>query len=371
MIVRDPIHGDINIVDDLILELILTKEFQRLRRIKQLGLSQLVFPGAEHSRYTHSIGVYYLSTVFTNSIENNCEYVFSDVDKRCLNVAALLHDVGHGALSHTAEEMFDKSHEVFSAAIILSESTEINAVLNKYMPDHIEDINSIIEKKHHNKVLNELLSSTIDIDRLDYLVRDSHNTGVVYGNIDVSRLSNCVQVFENQVVYSEKALNTLEDVICSRYQMFNQVYTVEKSLGYDCLIKALYDRCVTLYNHGYEFECDMRKLIPFITDTVTIDSYLLLDDYSLLTIMNDFTYEEDTELRSYAKALTCALPFSDEANGKYKIIFDGYAKASYSESIKLLFGNEIKLLEDCSPIVKALKNEKIQVKNMEFFIDEK
>lgn len=370
MIVRDPIHGDIIIKDQLIIDIINTKEFQRLRRIKQLGFSYLLFPGAEHSRFTHSIGVYHLATRFLNAIEQNSSFHFSPKQKKCFQVAALLHDIGHSALSHTAEDMFEKPHELYSEQIVKSKSTEINKVLKKHIPNGITDIVNIIGKKHSNNILNQLLSSSVDVDRLDYLVRDSHYVGVVYGNIDVSRLLNCVMVIDKQLVFDMKAVNTLEDVVCSRYQMFNQVYTAKKSIGYDTLIKRLYMRAVDLWNAGYQFNCDISKLLPFIIDNITIDDYLKMDDYSLLTIINDFCLESDNELRSYAKHLSCGLPFVEYSEKTYPIFSEGYEKSSYSESIRLLNKGKIILLEDVSPLVKSLKQEKIKIESLELYINE-
>lgn len=212
----DPIHGQINL-DQLTLELIDTQRMQRLRRIKQLGLSYLVYPGANHTRFEHSLGVMHLAEKVVSNIES-----LDPNQKKEIKVAALLHDVGHGPLSHLTEEIVEeyttKKHEDIKD--ILKED-EISKILEKYslslenIADHIKGKTSI----------GQILSSEVDVDRMDYLVRDAHYTGVNYGNIDFDGLINHLQFQGEKLVLGVGGLKAAESLLISRFWMNISVYS--------------------------------------------------------------------------------------------------------------------------------------------------
>ncbi|MDY0386556.1 MAG: HD domain-containing protein [Methanolobus sp.] len=214
-VIRDPIHGYIEL-DDITLSVIDSPQMQRLRRISQLGLSNLVYPGANHSRFEHSLGVMHLASMLTGKIDS-----LTEDEKEELKVAALLHDVGHGPLSHVTEGITKhytrKSHE--DVREILKKG-EIGDILSEhgFNPASIE--NHIQGKTDIGKILN----SEIDVDRMDYLVRDSHYTGVAFGLVDHVRLINEMKFYENKLVVTAGGVKAAESLLVSRFLMHPSVY---------------------------------------------------------------------------------------------------------------------------------------------------
>ncbi|WP_292466961.1 HD domain-containing protein [Methanolobus sp.] len=214
-VIRDPIHGYIEL-DPLTLSIIDSPQVQRLRRISQLGLSNLVYPGANHSRFEHSLGVMHLATMLTNKIDS-----ISDDEKEELRIAALLHDIGHGPFSHVTEGLTKhytrKRHEDVRDIL---RAGELGEVLNEngLNPASIE--NHIQGKTDLGKILN----SEIDVDRMDYLVRDSHYTGVAFGLVDHVRLINEMKFYENKLVVTAGGVKAAESLLVSRFLMHPSVY---------------------------------------------------------------------------------------------------------------------------------------------------
>ena len=183
-IYRDPVHNIIRLRADtdegeLMVRLIDAPEFQRLRRIKQLGLALYTYQGAEHSRFTHSLGVLHLMTRVLDRLGE--KYGIAAKDRAAACAAALLHDVGHGSFSHVMEKVLGFHHEAWTVRVVLSEETEIGRVLRSYSADLPERVASIIEGRFQPAALGQLVSSQLDVDRMDYLLRDSLMTGAKYG----------------------------------------------------------------------------------------------------------------------------------------------------------------------------------------------
>ncbi len=360
MIIRDAVHKDIIIKDELILSLIQTNEFQRLRRIKQLGLTYTVFPSAEHTRFSHSIGVYYLAKKMINVIEESRQIRYEKIEVEALLVAALLHDIGHGPFSHTAEECFDYSHEDYSIRIIKDGRVEINKILRNYHPEMLEQVVLYIEKKHPNHILNQILSATIDVDRMDYLIRDSHHAGVVYGNFDVNRLLKIIDVKNDELVFLAKGIQTLEDFILSRYHMFGQVYLNSRTIGNEQLMQAILKRIKYLATTKYKFKVNIKKLLPFFEADIAVEDYLKMDDYVLTTIITEMAIlENDQELRDLTTAFCKQKPLILEPEKEkeyYQFVSKDYHKKIYNESVKILEENgEISNLEDVSQLINFCK----------------
>lgn len=360
MIIRDAIYKDINIEDPLILSLIETPEFQRLRRIKQLGLTYTIFPSAEHTRYSHSIGVYYLAKKMVNIIEESRQIRYEKIEVEALLVASLLHDVGHGPFSHTAEECFDYSHEDYSILIIQDGRTKINKILRNYAPGFLEQVCQYIEKKHENYILNQILSATIDVDRMDYLIRDSHHAGVVYGNFDVNRLLKIIDVQNDELVFMEKGIQTLEDFILSRYHMFGQVYLNTKTIGNEQLVQGILNRIRKLHNDNYRFKVNIKKLLPFFENQIRVSDYLQMDDYVLTTILVEMSQREnDQVLKDLSTAFCNQTPLHMEKNPDkeyYEFVSKAYHKKIYNESVKIVHEDgSINNLEDVSQLIKFCK----------------
>ena len=224
----DPLHQSIKLnssipEEKMVMELIDSSPFQRLRRIKQLGPAYLTFHGAESSRFTHSIGVFHIARRAINHLskqEKNLEE-----EKFVLYGAALLHDLGHGPLSHTSEEIFGIKHEEWTARLI-SSNNEINMILNKYGKNNSKKIADLIQhKKTSKKILISLISSQLDCDRLDYLMRDSYTTGTSYGHIDLDRILAAMTIApDGDLAIHPKGLMAVEHYLLIRNLMYRSVY---------------------------------------------------------------------------------------------------------------------------------------------------
>jgi HD superfamily phosphohydrolase len=233
-IVRDPIHGDIRVTGCL-LELLGTPEVQRLHSIKQLGFAHLVFPGAHHTRFEHSLGTCAIATRIADILE------LPNEEKDLLTCAALLHDVGHGPFSHTLEsillERFGVDHVDLTEKLILGTYTIFDdteksfihtATMHKILDHHdanTKEIVRIIKGEHSKKMyLSQLLNSTIDVDQLDYLMRDAYYTGVSYGLIDAQRLLQTMMIHKGNLVMMRKGVSVVENILMARALMYSSVY---------------------------------------------------------------------------------------------------------------------------------------------------
>ena len=225
---HDPIHKEI-VFDSrkpeelMIMELIDTVAFQRLRRIKQLGPASLLFHGAESSRFTHSIGVFCIARkIYERLIESKSSFC---ENKFVLYGAALLHDLGHGPLSHTSETIFDHNHEKWSQKLVKNYSP-INSILKKFDNELPRQIGELFESKHlFSKPLKTLLSSEIDCDRLDYLLRDSYNTGTKYGLVDLERIISALTFSpDGNIAIKPKGVIAIEHFLVLRNLMYRTIY---------------------------------------------------------------------------------------------------------------------------------------------------
>lgn len=375
MNIRDAIHGDISIEEEVIKQLIETKEFQRLRNIKQLGLTYLAFPTTEHSRFMHSVGVYYLVTQLLDVLEAKTGQAFEVKERLALQIACLLHDLGHGPFSHTSEEFFGFNHEDYTIKIIEDKDTEVNKVLTNYGESIIEEVVSFIKKTHHNPVLNSILSGTIDVDRMDYLMRDSFFAGVSYGEIDIQRIFNVIDIKDNSIVFHEKGVKALEDIIISRYNMFSQVYLNKKALAYEVLVAEILGQLRTLVDSQFKLPYSIEKVLPFFNGNISVKDYLLADDLVFLTLINDLANLEDNEQTNYVRFLSQAfvnkkIVFTKPDNPIYTNKTGNYVKKVYNESVLIYTtSHDIIKLEDASKLIEFLSGAlTIQSPPMEFYI---
>lgn len=375
MNIRDVIHGDISIEEEVIKQLIETKEFQRLRNIKQLGLTYLAFPTTEHSRFMHSVGVYYLVTQLLDVLEAKTGQAFEVKERLALQIACLLHDLGHGPFSHTSEEFFGFNHEDYTIKIIEDKDTEVNKVLTNYGESIIEEVVSFIKKTHHNPVLNSILSGTIDVDRMDYLMRDSYFAGVSYGEIDIQRIFNVIDIKDNSIVFHEKGVKALEDIIISRYNMFSQVYLNKKALAYEVLVAEILSELRTLVDSQFKLPYSIEKVLPFFDGDISVKDYLLADDLVFLTLINDLANLEDNEQTNYVRFLSQAfvnkkIVFTKPDNPIYINKTGNYVKKVYNESVLIYTtSHDIIKLEDASKLIEFLSGVlTIQSPPMEFYI---
>lgn len=291
---KDPVHSYIHVRDQLIWDLINTPEFQRLRRIRQLGTTYLTFHGAEHSRFNHSLGVYEIMRRIVSNFSEN--YPWKEEERLLCLSAALLHDIGHGPFSHSFEKVFDTDHEEWTQAILLGE-TKINGILKQVLPDFPEQVSEVIGKTHENKLIVSLISSQIDADRMDYLLRDAYYTGVNYGNFDIERILRVMRPHEEYAVVKYSGMHAVEDYIMSRYQMYWQVYFHPVTRSAEVILSKILERAKDLYEAGYTFQEEPTLLIPFFNGEITLTDYLALDEAVITYYFQAWLKEEDSILR--------------------------------------------------------------------------
>ena len=292
---KDPVHRYVHVRDRVIWDLIGTKEFQRLRRVKQLGTTYFTFHGAEHSRFSHSLGVYEIvrrivDDVFAGRPEWKPE-------ERLLSLcAALLHDLGHGPFSHSFEKVFDLDHEEFTRAIIVGD-TEVNKVLLKVEPDFPKKVAEVIAKTYKGKLVVSLISSQIDADRMDYLQRDAYFTGVSYGHFDMERLLRVMRPREEHAVIKRSGMHAVEDYIMSRYQMYWQVYFHPVTRSAEVILTKILHRAKHLYESGYQFIQEPRHFYSLFEGSVTLEDYLKMDESVMLYYFEAWEEEKDPILK--------------------------------------------------------------------------
>lgn len=301
-IFRDPIHNQITVDHPVIYDLINTPEFQRLRRIKQLGTTGFTFHGGEHSRFSHCLGVYYLARQVTRIFTENYPNHWQSDDNLLTMVAALLHDIGHGAYSHTFEGLFGTDHEAFTQEIITNPTTQVHQILVKVAPDFPDKVASVINHSYPNKQVIQLISSQIDCDRMDYLLRDAYMTGVQYGQFDLARILSSLRPLGQGLAFTKGGYHAVEDYLISRYQMYMQVYFHPASRAMEVLLKNLLKRAQILYpSQKTFFQAESAKLIPFFEKNYTLDDYLKLDDSILNTYIQAWMTSTDSILADLAQ----------------------------------------------------------------------
>ena len=296
---KDPIHRYIHVKNQIIWDLIKTKEFQRLRRIKQLGTLYLSFHTAEHSRFGHSLGVYEIVRRLIDESFSGRE-AWDDKDAPLALCAALLHDLGHGPFSHSFEKIFNTDHEAFTQAIITG-PTEVNEVLSRVSPTFPQEVADVINKTHDNKLVISMISSQIDADRMDYLQRDAYFTGVSYGQFDMERILRLMRPSKDEVLIKESGMHAVENFIMSRYQMYWQIYFHPVSRGGEVLLNNCLKRAKQLYNEGYQFKMYPTDFIPFFEETVTIAQYVDLDEVVVQYYLKAWVNEDDAILSDLAR----------------------------------------------------------------------
>ena len=285
-VLKDPVHSYIHIHYEVIWNCLDSKEFQRLRRIRQLGGDFQVYPTAEHSRFSHSLGVYEIVRRMVTEVKTLCAEL-TEYEKVCVMLAGLLHDVGHGPFSHAFEHVTNHSHEEYTAKIILG-NTELNSILRAVSKKMPEDIVSIIQHTHENDILNQIVSGQLDADRMDYLLRDSYFTATSYGQFDLERILRTMRVRKTSegrkvIVVKHTGIHSVEDYIMARYQMYWQVYYHPVARSYEAVFIQLFNRLKDIFKDNKDYFEDMKVLIPFLEKAeVSEEEYFRLDENSLL-----------------------------------------------------------------------------------------
>jgi HD superfamily phosphohydrolase len=294
---KDPLYGFIHVDYELIRKIIDSALFQRLRRVRQLSGVQMVFHGAEHSRFSHSLGVYEIANRFltVSDIQN----ALSERDKLVFLSAALLHDIGHGAYSHAFEDVFGVNHEKIGAALIMHDE-EVYQALSSIDKEFASDVASIIMKKKKFPLIEQLISSQLDVDRLDYLERDAYFTGAAYGHIDVDRLIRVLYIKNGQVVFKLSGIHAIENYLIARYHMYWQVYYHPVARAYEVVLEKIYKRVKDLLLAGFEFKGNVEPLQKVMEDPSNLDSYIEIDDFYINGLILSFRNSKDEILKSLA-----------------------------------------------------------------------
>ena len=306
-VLKDPVHSYIHIHYEVIWNCLDSKEFQRLRRIRQLGGDFQVYPTAEHSRFSHSLGVYEIVRRMVTEVKSLCVEL-TEYEKVCVMLAGLLHDVGHGPFSHAFEHVTNHSHEEYTAKIILG-NTELNAILRAVSEKLPQDIVSIIQHTHKNDILNQIVSGQLDADRMDYLLRDSYFTATSYGQFDLERILRTIRVRKTAegrkvIVVKYTGIHSVEDYIMARYQMYWQVYYHPVARSYEAVFIQLFNRLKDIFKGDKDYFEDMKVLIPFLEKSeVSVDEYFKLDENSLLYCCALIQDKEDKIAADLAKRL--------------------------------------------------------------------
>jgi len=306
-VLKDPVHSYIHIHYEVIWNCLDSKEFQRLRRIRQLGGDFQVYPTAEHSRFSHSLGVYEIVRRMVTEVKTLCAEL-TEYEKVCVMLAGLLHDVGHGPFSHAFEHVTNHSHEEYTAKIILGD-TELNSILRAVSKKMPEDIVSIIQHTHENDILNQIVSGQLDADRMDYLLRDSYFTATSYGQFDLERILRTMRVKKTSegrkvIVVKHTGIHSVEDYIMARYQMYWQVYYHPVARSYEAVFIQLFNRLKDIFKDNKDYFEDMKVLIPFLEKAeVSEEEYFRLDENSLLYCCALIQDKDDVIAADLAKRL--------------------------------------------------------------------
>jgi HD superfamily phosphohydrolase len=297
---RDPIHGYIHVYEKEIYQLIETKAMQRLKRIYQLGGSFQVFPTAEHSRFSHAIGAYQIASRIINEVEGVNKNL-NGFEQVLLKVAVLLHDLGHGPFSHAFEMIHSINHETYTKEIILND-LEVNKILVKINPKMPQALIEVYDGKYKNQIINQLVSSQIDADRMDYLLRDAYFCGTPYGSFDIGRILRVMSVDKKRIVFKESGIPAIEDYLVGRYHMYQQVYLHPRSLGFELLMVGMINRFIDLRKQNFKFKNDYRYFDCLVSGTkIKIQDYHNLDDNLLYFYAKQFGEESDSIIKELSQ----------------------------------------------------------------------
>jgi HD superfamily phosphohydrolase len=307
-IYRDSVHNIIRLKTDteegkLLVRLIDTAEFQRLRRIRQLGLAHFAYQAAEHSRFTHSLGALHLATRILAKLD--LSHQISDEAKTAVRCAALLHDIGHGAFSHVIEPILGFHHEAFTIEAVLSRETEIGRVLREFSAALPESVAAIVRGDFRPMALGQLVSSQLDVDRMDYLLRDSLMTGAKYGIYDLEWIIKSLEIDEanDRLFVSARGVYAVEDYLQARYYMFRQVYFHRTLRSAEAVLSSLVRRALKLFQSGnfvwFAENTPFEKILK--SEKLSLTEHLQIDDSDVMFHIKQWQNSDDKILSDLAK----------------------------------------------------------------------
>ena len=304
-IISDPVFGFIKIRQGLLYDIVSHPLFQRLNRISQLGLTSVVYPGARHTRFQHSLGAMQLMSEAVKSLAEKGVYIF-DSEAEAVQAAILMHDIGHGPFSHVLEHtlMHGISHEEISLLMMEQMNRDFHGKLNLAI--------SIFKDEYPNKIFQQLISSQLDMDRLDYLRRDSFFTGVTEGNIGSARIIKMLNVANERLVVESKGIYSVENYLTTRRLMYWQVYLHKTTVGYEKVLVNALLRAKMLMRQGHQLFASpaltyfLQHDIDaewFDTHQEALQMYAELDDTDIWSALKVWMHDEDLVLATLARDL--------------------------------------------------------------------
>ena len=322
-IINDPVFGFINIPKGLLYDIVRHPLLQRLNRIKQVGLSSVVYPGAQHTRFQHSLGAFYLMSEAITQLASKGNFIF-DSEAEAVQAAILLHDIGHGPFSHVLEDTIVKgvSHEEISLMLMERMNREMNGQLSLAI--------QIFKDEYPKRFLHQLVSGQLDMDRLDYLRRDSFYTGVSEGNIGSARIIKMLDVADDHLVVESKGIYSIENFLTARRLMYWQVYLHKTSVAYERMLISALLRAKELASKGVElFASPALKFFlynhidpeVFYNNPDCLENFIQLDDNDIWTALKVWSTHTDKVLstlslgminRNIFKVEICSEPISEE-----------------------------------------------------------
>ena len=319
-IINDPVHGFIKIPYEIIFDIMEHRCFQRLRRISQTGLLSLIFPGATHTRFHHAIGAMHLMFNALEILKQKGVKISTEEEKGAM-LAVLLHDVGHGPFSHALENILMDNWHHEKLSLLLMEQ------LNEEFSGELTIAIQMFQGKYHRKFFNQLISSQLDVDRLDYLKRDSFYTGVSEGNINTQRILSTLNVLDDELVLDEKGIYSIEHYLVARMFMYWQVYYHKAAVLAENLLIKIMNRAKTLVSQNVEVEASENLKYFLYRESSTeateedIAKFMELDDTDVLQAIKSWKNHEDFVLsylcktvinRKFPKIIYSSTPFSDD-----------------------------------------------------------
>lgn len=371
-IFNDPIYGFITIPNELIYDLVQHKYFQRLRRISQMGLSYLVYPGAHHTRFHHALGCMHLMQKAVDVLRSKSVAISND-EEQALYIAILLHDIGHGPFSHAMENSIVEGvhHEQISLLFMNRLNEEFDGKLSLAI--------QIFKGQYHRHFMLQLISSQLDMDRMDYLKRDSFFTGVAEGNINSDRLIQMMTVVDDILVIEEKGIYSVEKFLMARRLMYWQAYLHKTSLVAELMLMKILQRAKELAQSGTQLMC-AEPLLYFICNKVQPDTFggdnlerfARLDDFDIMSALKNWQYHHDEILSSLCRRIInrdlLKIKVGSEKFSKMEMqelidAFRNLHKISETEAKYFIFKGKIKnqaYVKDVEPIHILKKDKTIE-----------
>ena len=304
-IINDPVFGFINIPKGLLYDIVRHPLLQRLTRIKQVGLSSVVYPGAQHTRFQHSLGAFYLMSEAITQLASKGNFIF-DSEAEAVQAAILLHDIGHGPFSHVLEDTIVKGipHEEISLMLMERMNKEMNGQLSLAI--------QIFKDEYPKRFLHQLVSGQLDMDRLDYLRRDSFYTGVTEGNIGSARIIKMLDVADDRLVVESKGIYSIENFLTARRLMYWQVYLHKTSVAYEKMLISTLLRAKELASQGIELFASpalhfflYNDITPteFYSNPDCLENFIQLDDNDIWTALKVWSTHTDKVLSTLSMGM--------------------------------------------------------------------